>query len=476
MTRKQTKPSPPLSKRDVLRVWAPILFLIFAFLLGGGSRSDLASLPLLRGVAILTGFWAALQLTRDDWRMIRTPLLLIGALTVWMALQLVPLAPSLWHSLPGRDIVVSIDRLLGLADHWRPISLTPSLTLNSVLAMSVPLAAVLLAARIEMQDYSRFLFALVGIAVCSGLLGMVQILTGPAGGGYLYRITNVGEMVGLFANRNHHAIFLACSILVTAMLLRDELMRKRKRPFALNGLVVAGLFLTIMTVFVGSRAGFAAGVIAFGAGYLMVVNAWRTGAASSESRQRARRMPASRMGELLLYAPPVVVALLFGVAISLSNRATGLSRVIEQDAAEDLRVRSWTTVQSMIETYWTTGSGFGSFAETYKIYEPDRLLQASYFNHAHNDWAELSLTGGLPALVILLLALIWFGRSALANGARNLIKGYRGDFRLTVSLIVILLGAASLVDYPLRVPSIQVMVVMLAILLHRSTQNRLGNA
>lgn len=459
-------PSRPQSKLSAFKAWAPVLFLIFVFLLGGGARSDLASLPLLRGVAILVIFWVALELNRDEWGLIRTPLLLLGALTLWMALQLVPLAPSVWQSLPGRETIAAIDRLLGLADHWRPISLTPSMTLNSILAMSVPIAALLLAARIDVQDYSRLLFALIGIAVCSGLLGMVQILTGPAGGGYLYRITNVGEMVGLFANRNHHAVFLACSILVAAMLLRDELMRKRKRPIVVNGLVIAGLFLTAMTVLVGSRAGFAAGLVAFGVGYLMVVSAW------SGRRRDARAGQSSRIGQALLYAPPVIVALLFAVVVSLSSRTTALTRVIDQDAAEDLRVQSWTTVQSMIETYWTAGSGFGSFAEAYKIYEPDRLLEASYFNHAHNDWAELALTGGLPAVVILLLAIIWFSRSVLANGARNLIKGYRGDLRLTVSLIAVLLGAASVVDYPLRVPSIQVMVAILAILLHRSTRNR----
>lgn len=472
MIRKHTKLGSPHSALNAFRGWAPVVFLIFVFLLGGGARSDLASLPLLRGVAILAIFWAALELNRDDWQLIRTPLLLIAALTLWMVLQLVPLAPSLWQSLPGRETVAAIDRLLGLGDHWRPISLTPSLTLNSVLAMSVPIAALLLAARIDVQDYPRLLFALVGVAVCSGLLGMVQILTGPAGGGYLYRITNVGEMVGLFANRNHHAVFLACSILIAAMLLRDELMRKRKRPLVVNGLAIAGLFLTAMTVLVGSRAGFAAGLVAFGVGYMMVVSAWGSGADPAARRPDARAGQRGKIGRVLLYAPPVFVALLFAVVVSLSTRTTALTRVVDQDAAEDLRVRSWSTVQSMIETYWTTGSGFGSFAETYKVYEPDRLLQASYFNHAHNDWAELVLTGGLPAIVILLLGIAWFGRAVLANGTRNLMKGHRGDLRLTVALIAALLGAASVVDYPLRVPSIQVMIIMLAILLHRSTRNR----
>lgn len=454
---------PLLTVGDSVAAWMPVSYLVFVFLLGGGARSDLASLPLLRGASLLIAFWAATRLGRGDWRSIRVPLALMMALIVWMIIQLIPLPPTLWHSLPGRETIVAIDALVGEADIWRPVTLTPSMTLNSLLAMTVPLAALLLAAGMTVEDRSRVLLALVGIACVSALLGLLQILTGPAGGAYLYRITNVGAIVGLFANRNHHAIFLACSILFVAALLRDELMRKKKRPLLRNLLVIAGIFLTVMTAVVGSRAGLGAGVIAFAIGYAMVAITWKEQLPSIRSGSPKSR----RIGNTLLYAPPFLFALVLSAMLWLSDRTTALNRVIDQDAAGDLRVQSWPTVRAMIETYWQVGSGIGSFAEVYKMFEPDALLQPSYFNHAHNDWIEVLLTGGLPFAVIIILGIVWLARTAFSDGPRNLVKGARGDVRLTALATIGLLALASFVDYPLRVPSIAVMAMMMIVFVQR---------
>jgi O-antigen ligase len=447
----------------VLTNWVPILFLIFVFLLGGGSRSDIASLPILRGGAILFAFWAAIRMRREDWRRIRTPLILMLALILWMGFQLVPLPPDVWHDLPGRGTIVEIDRLTGQPELWRALSLTPSQTLNALLAMAVPLAALLLAAQMKPDEYPVLITAVVAIACVSALLGLVQILSGPTSPAYLYRLTSKDSMVGLFANRNHHAIFLACMIPLIAMLLRDELMRKRKRPLMRVWLALAAVLLTVLTVLIGSRGGLAAGIVAFVVGYAMVAGSWRVADASPASRP-SNASP-SPYGRWLLYAPPALLALVVGAALLLSNRTTAFTRVMEQSVADDLRVSAWPTVQSMIETYWVAGSGFGSFASAYKMFEPDALLQDAYFNHAHNDWAEAILTGGLPFALILIAAILWFVRASIARGTRNLVKGYRGDVRLPILTIVLLLAATSLFEYSLRVPSMQAMAIFLILFL-----------
>jgi len=446
-----------------LSTWVPILFLVFVFLLGGGSRSDIASLPILRGAAVLFAFWAAIQMRREDWRRIRVPLLLMLALMLWMALQLVPLPPDIWHGLPGRSTIVAIDRLVGQADLWRPLSLTPSQTLNALLAMAVPLAALLLAAQMTADEYPPLLTAVVVIACASALLGLLQILSGPSSPAYLYRIANNGSMIGLFSNRNHHAIFLACTIPLTAMLLRDEFMRKRKRMLIRVWLVLAGILLTLLTILIGSRGGLVAGIFAFVVGYAMVAGSWPVNdGARSPSSSRAM---SSRYGRWFLYVPPGLLVVFVGIALVYSNRTTAFTRVVGQSVSDDLRVLAWPTVQSMIETYWVAGSGFGSFAGVYKMFEPDNLLQDAYFNHAHNDWAEVVLTGGLPFALILAAAILWFVRTFAARGVRNLVKGHRGDLRLPVLAVVVVLAATSLVEYPLRIPSIQALAVFLILFL-----------
>lgn len=444
------------------QVWIPILFLIFLFLTGGGSRSDIASLPLLRGISMLAACWAATRMESADWHRIRVPLLLMVTLIFWMIIQLIPLPPAVWHNLSGREAIVTIDRLLGQAGTWRPISLTPSLTMNSLLAMVVPVAAMLVAAQTKLEEYSRFLTAIVAIGCVSGLLGFVQILSGPSSGAYLYRITNADTMVGLFANRNHHAIFLACVVVIAGMLLRDELMRKRKRKLFQGGMILAGLFLTSMTVLIGSRAGLVAGVVAFGISYAMAASAWH---ARSAVRAGNGMAPLAASTRLFLYAPPLLLVLILLAIFWVSSRTTSLGRMVDNDVVADLRVQAWPTVQSMVDTYWLTGSGFGSFSEVYKMFEPDSLLQPNYFNHAHNDWVELLITGGAPFVLIILLGILWVARRFSAHNMRNLLKGYRGDMRLPVLTIAILLAVASMVDYPLRIPSLQAMAILLIIFL-----------
>lgn len=446
--------------------WGPgavcIIFLVLMFLLGGGARSDIASLPLVRGIAVLFAFWAASRMSGDDRRRIRVPLLLLVATTLWMAIQLIPLPPSIWHELPGRSPIVEIDALIGQANLWRPLSLAPSQTLNALLGMSVPIAAVLLASQLSNEETPQLMFALVAIAFVGAIVGLLQIVSGAGSGAYFYRVTNTGAMVGFFANRNHHAVFLACVILLVGMLFRDELMRKRQRGGVKAGLLLAGALLTAMTIFIGSRAGLLAGVIGFAVAYAMVVPAWR---ARASQFNKSRKGGEGRFSTLFIIVPPVLLAALFSTAFWLTSRSTGVSRAVGEGVAEDLRVQAWPVVQSMIETFWVFGSGFGSFPSLYKVFEPDSLLHDRYYNHVHNDWAEIVLTGGAPFVCIVLIGLIWFGRRVKGLGTRNLLKGQRGDLRLAVAATIFLLAVASFVDYPLRVPSFQAMSIILVVLL-----------
>lgn len=357
---------------------------------------------------------------------------------------------------------MAADRLLGQPEIWRPLSLTPSQTVNSLLAMSIPIAATLLVAQSASEDQPDLLLVIVGIACASAALGLVQIFSGPDSVAYLYRITSPDAMVGLFANRNHHAIFLACCLPIVAMLLRDEFMRKRKREFVRGILAIIGLALAAVTTLIGSRVGLVAGAIAFVVGYVVVLSAWRSRTDRGHTAKSAMPPMAKRA---LPYAPPVLMAALLGLALWFSDRTTGLSRLVERDIAADLRVQAWPTIEAMITKYWVLGSGLGSFPDVYKMFEPDKLLQPSYFNHAHNDWAELTMTGGLPFIFIVLAAGVWIFRSIATRGTRNLIKGYRGDIRLAALVALLLLAMANFFDYPLRVPSIQVMAIILIVLL-----------
>src|SRR3546814_20004011 len=81
-------------------------------------------------------------------------------------------------------------------------------------------------------------------------------------------------MVGLFSNRNHHAIFLACTIPLAAALLRDEFMRKRERALVRACLALAGILLVILTILIGSSSGLVSGIFSFAVGFATVAGLW----------------------------------------------------------------------------------------------------------------------------------------------------------------------------------------------------------
>ena len=104
------------------------------------------------------------------------------------------------------------------------------------------------------------------------------------------------------------------------------------------------------------------------------------------------------------------------------------------------------------------GSGFGSFEEVYHIHEPDSLMISSYVNMAHNDWAQLIIEGGVPAVLLVVALCAWLARSlgaVLGGGAAGVARML---FWLSVAGILLF---ASLVDYPLRTPLFQLSAVWL---------------
>jgi O-antigen ligase len=105
----------------------------------------------------------------------------------------------------------------------------------------------------------------------------------------------------------------------------------------------------------------------------------------------------------------------------------------------------------MIKAYWPLGTGMGSFEIVYRLHEPAELLSPQYMNHAHNDWLELILTGGLPAAALMGFAIVAWGTKVLRNeraGDADLFA----PLRRAGAAILLILSLASISDYPLRTP------------------------
>ncbi len=157
-----------------VRWYAFLVFLIFALLMGGASRPDVLSLVILRPIAFLFLGYACLVVSAKEMGAIRAPIVLLACLAGLMVIQLIPLPPALWSSLPQRDLIYAVSKDLGLQDVWRPLSLVPSRTLNSLMALSVPAAALMLFAALGESKRRKVPLVFILMGAASMILGLLQ--------------------------------------------------------------------------------------------------------------------------------------------------------------------------------------------------------------------------------------------------------------------------------------------------------------
>lgn len=443
---------------------------VLAFLLGGSSRGDAASLMVLRPTATLLLGYGLLGLSWDQVKAYRHLFILGGGMATITLLHLVPLPPVIWSQLPHRQLIVEIDHAAGLGNVWRPITMAPEATWNGLYALIVPFAALVLAVRLPVTESRKLLITFVALASLSALIAVVQIIGPTNGAAYFYRITNAGTAVGLFANRNHQAVLLALMLpMIAAFASLSSAASLPGGRRAAIGLAMIGIFLIPLIFVTGSRTGLLAMVLGLASCALL----YRPAPAKARHRSEVSRFRGNKTWRLLSGArmrPPATIAALLGVAvISLSlvtialGRAEAFQRIFAREGGEEFRLKHWPSVVRIATDYLPWGSGMGSFVPVYKVGEPRELLTANYFNHAHNDYLEILLTGGIPAMLLLVYAIVLF-IVGVVRAARH--KDRPGSDALLGRLgliLIMMLALASLGDYPLRTPSLEVLFTLAAV-------------
>ena len=421
-----------------------LVLLVSVFLMGGGSRDDITSLIVLRPIAVICLGIGLYTLTKKQWREFKLPLGFMAAIIGLIALHLIPLPPALWQAIPGRELAIAAGEAAGGLQPWRELSLVPYRGWNALYAMLVPAAAMVLAVQINREDHRKLIYVLIAAAVASALWGMVQAIGGFNRALYLYDVTNSNSPTGFFANRNHMAAMQVCVLpLLVLLASRAKGPSKRLVQTACAAIAVLAVMISAAT---GSRAGMALALVALAASWII----WTARPAPPEVRRnrRDKRQP------WVPYAFGAFgVAMLAGFAILLTQ-SQSFTRISSSGNVEEFRFVVWETMVEFLPQYMPLGSGVGSFVEVFQVHEPSSMLGTSYWNHAHNDWLEWALEGGVPALILMGLAIIAFIRAALG------LIGRRSSGRLEVQLwlagavMLFVLGLWSGVDYPLRVPAL----------------------
>ncbi len=321
------------------------LLAVLAFA-GGASRADAPQQILVRLVAILLLACALMPFDLRPLLKGRRILYWIAACYALLLLQLVPLPFALWASLPGHGLYAEIARATGLSGA-RPLSLAPDLTLNALYALLPATAAVVLALAVRQSSWERLLAWIVAIAIASSLLGLAQMAAGYPESMTLYRFTTEDSAIGLFANRNHQAFFLASMLPVVA-----ALARQRQAGGAHGGLILAiaaaiSAVLILGVVLTQSRMG----LVMAGLGLLAAV-------AIFSMRRDGRPIAGWRLRRLAV--PGVVAAT--GVALTLAGwRLGAVERLSTTDLQAESRVLMLRPLLDAASAFMPFGSGFGSF-------------------------------------------------------------------------------------------------------------------
>jgi O-antigen ligase len=161
------------------------------------------------------------------------------------------------------------------------------------------------------------------------------------------------------------------------------------------------------------------------------------------------RRAANGVTPVRLMLGAVTLAAIFSVQFALY-------RILERfggDPLADARIAFARNTIESAKTVMPFGAGLGAFVPVYAMFEKPRdIMIDSYANHAHNDFLELWLEAGIAGPVLIGAFAIWFVLRLAKVWRPSHREGLEIDGSLVraASLIIALLLAHSVVDYPLR--------------------------
>ena len=425
--------------------WILPAYLGVGLLIGGASREGILASGVLQAVGACILIWCALdtRLPGPDKRA-RWFVWSVALFIVCLLLQLVPLPPEIWTTLPGRDFVVEGFGLLARDElPWMPLSLAPQETAEGLLRFIPPIAVFVLTYKTaSRREENRVLFVLISVAVLSAVLGMIQIFDGKDSAFYFWEITNRGHAVGLMANANHQAIFLVsvlpfCTVYLSRLKIHAEMGDVDAGQFLF--VILAMLLLVIGIIIAGSLAG-----------YILLGPV----AAMSFLLYRGRKVGAlDVLGGLVGAA--AVAGLGWWLSFSPVLPALGVTNLADTELG---RLNSWRLTIAAASDFYPFGSGLGSFEKLIPFYEDQAAITGKFLNHTHNDYLEVWLELGVVGIVLMIVVLAAFLRLSFAAWMSD--GSERLRMKKASSIAVCAVCLHSIVDYPLRTETIAILTAL----------------
>jgi O-antigen ligase len=410
---------------------ASILVAAYIFLcivLGGSAQDIWGNLALqLLGVALIA--WAAVHSPAQGTEgRPRALYWLLLASVVVVVLQLVPLPPSLWTNLPGREGLSAGFDLLG--EKKPPLSISES-PFDSVMTLFAAIPAIAVFCATERLRPSPRVLAIVTIAgtLLAITVGALQVAGGPDSWAYFYPITNIGA-VGFFANQNHMATLLLVSIPFTMALIYSSVRERGSSKFGMHWTGVVILLLLLFGVALNGSL----------AAYALVVPVLLASLALGPAGVRWRRFA----------IPVAVIAVAAAVAVMISAPMGQSGDDPETSRSVASRLEVWRTTTTAIAESFPVGTGLGSFDQVYRQQENPLAVTQNYVNHAHNEYLELVLELGLAGVLLIAGFLLWWALTT----ARIWRSHLSTPFAKASTIVTAAVLTHSIVDFPIRTGAI----------------------
>lgn len=411
------------------------------FAMGGSSRPDVQSLALLNPLMITFSGVALLSLRPEHLDGKKSLFVGILCAILLVAVYLTPLPEQIVNLLGDAGDVTRARMAADAAGTPQVLSITPSGTWQSFFFLFAPLAVLLFASQLNRDDVRLSVPFLIAAGAISGLIGVLQLAGSANGPFYLYHITNNGSAVGLFANRNHAAVFLACLFPMLAFFAAKS---KSTHPGSRNMRQLIAMTITIILVPLILVTGSRSGMLTAAVGLIGAVLLYVSHAPSYRGSAKAKSVTP-------IWGAAILVCLVL-VTVYFS-RAEAIERIFTEKGMASDRGDFWTSSLQLFWQYFPLGFGPGGFVPAFQNTEPLALLNGAYLNRLHNDWLETALTFGVPGILLMLAGAVYYLRRSFVlwmrmDGARSAVALGR-----MASIIIAILGIASLSDYPLRTPA-----------------------
>jgi hypothetical protein len=252
-----------------------------------------------------------------------------------------------------------------------------------------------------------------------------------------------GELTyfGPFPNRNNFGGLLAMGAVLTFAATYDSY-RRRSRWWPFYALTLAPIVLALVSN--TSRAG-------LGLFFLGLI-AWV--AFASFSRRSAQRMGSAAAVLLAL----VAVVILFGQHILQRMSLAGFQDPI----AGSTRLHLWSDCFAMIAKTPVLGIGLGCFDAVFPFHQTFFSTRARNI-HPESDWSWITVEVGVPAVLLLIVALVSYARlTGLWRGYTG--KKNREDHRLrnACAVAALILPVHAFVDTPAHQPGLFCLAALLA--------------